>query len=175
MISMGNSVAEPVGSEQEQGRQYLTFMLGDEEYGVDILSVQEIKSGDATTKIPKTPSYIKGVMNLRGAIVPVIDLRERFSIQPAELQFMAVVVILNVVAEDRTRTIGAIVDSVTDVYMLRDDQIKPSPDFGSAINTEFIAGIATLDDHIVIVLNTNRIFSLEELSKMDELDIKTSE
>lgn len=173
MSSMGNSVADQLDS-QDQSNQYLTFMLGGEEYGVNILSVQEIKSGAETTKIPKTPSYIKGVMNLRGAIVPVIDLRERFSIKPAETQDMAVVVILNVVAEDRTRIIGAIVDDVSDVYVLTDEQIKPTPDFGTAISTEFIAGIATLEDHIVIVLNANKLFSLEELSKMDELDEQTS-
>ena len=173
MSSRGNSVADPVDS-QDQSSQYLTFMLGGEEYGVNILSVQEIKSGEETTRIPKTPSYIKGVMNLRGAIVPVVDLRERFSIKAAETQDMTVVVILNVVAEDRSRLVGAIVDDVSDVYVLSDQQIRPTPDFGSAINTEFINGIATLEDHIIIVLNSDKLFSLEELSKMDELDNKTT-
>jgi purine-binding chemotaxis protein CheW len=174
MSNMGNSVADPI-SVQDQNSQYLTFMLGGEEYGVNILSVQEIKSGEETTKIPKTPSYIKGVMNLRGAIVPVVDLRERFSIKAQQTRDLAVVVILNVVAEDRTRIIGAIVDDVSDVYVLADEQIKPTPDFGTAINTEFISGIATLEDHIVIVLNSNKLFSLEELSKLDELETRESD
>ena len=114
-------------------------------------------------------------MNLRGAIVPVVDLRERFSITAQQTHDLAVVVILNVVADDRTRTIGAIVDDVSDVYVLTDEQIQPTPDFGTAINTEFISGIATLEDHIVIVLNSNKLFSLEELSKMDELETRVSD
>ena len=173
MSSMSNSVTDPVET-QDQSSQYLTFMLGGEEYGVNILSVQEIKSGEETTKIPKTPSYIKGVMNLRGSIVPVVDLRERFAIKAAPSQGASVVVILNVVAEDRTRIIGAIVVDVSDVYVLKDEQIQPTPDFGSAISTQFISGIATLEDHIVIVLNSNKLFSLEELSKMDEIEDQLS-
>lgn len=152
--------------------QYLTFLLGDEEYGTDILGVQEITSRDAITRIPKTPPHIKGVMNLRGVIIPVVDLRERFRIAPRKVHEVNVIVILNVRAEDQDRSVGVIVDDVSDVYNLPPETIKPSPDFGTAISTEFIRGIATLKDRIVIIVDADRLFSLEELNAMDELEIE---
>ena len=157
-------------NQQIQTRQYLTFQLGGEEYGVNILNVEEIKSGDKITKIPKTPDYILGVMNLRGDIVPVVDLRERFQIKAPESLKHQVVIILNVKTEAGRRVVGVIIDDVSDVYDLSDDQIQPSPDLGNAISTEFIHGIATLASKIIIVLNSDRLFSMEELSKMADLE-----
>ena len=158
--------------DNEATEQYLTFMLGPEEYGVNILSVQEIKTGDTITPIPKTPVYIKGVINLRGAIVPVLDLRERFQIPEPETQRHEVVVLLTV--SGGKRMVGAIVDDVSDVYSLRTDQIKPSPELDSAISTQFIKGIATLDN-IIIVLDCDRLFGLEELSALNLLDDAAAE
>ena len=176
MRRMGNTSADPASSKAKAGQssQYLTFMLGGEEYGVNILNVQEIKSGAAITRIPKLPSYIKGVLNLRGVIVPVVDFRERFSVEAGNSREVTTVIILNVETAGQASTVGAIVDNVSDVYDLSDDQIKPTPDFGAAISTEFIEGIAILEGRTVIVLNSNKLFSLEELSKMDELDSKTT-
>jgi len=161
-----------LASSDGQGtRQYLTFFLGDEEYGVDILNVEEIKSGDRITRLPKTPDYILGVMNLRGDIVPVVDLRERFTIpRPENRVQREVVVILNIDSEAKKRVVGVIVDDVSDVYALSDDQVLESPDLGSSISTEFIRGIATLSSKIIIVLDSDRLFSLEELSRMDDLE-----
>ena len=169
---MNEAIAESliVETNGKETRQFLTFILGGEEYGVDILNVEEIKSGDKITKLPKTPEYILGVMNLRGDIVPVVDLRERFQISKASELNREVVVILNVEAETGKRIVGVIVDDVSDVYSLSDDQLQESPDLGTSINTEFIEGIATLASKIIIVLNSDRLFSIEELSRMDELE-----
>ncbi len=150
--------------------QYLSFLLGGEEYGVAILSVQEIKTGETVTAIPKTPDYIQGVMNLRGTIVPIVDLRARFNITAQRPHPIDVVVLLNIRGPDRERTIGAIVDDVLDVYSVLPEDIKPAPDFGSAISTRFLRGIATLSDRILLMLDTERLFSLEELSRLDELE-----
>ena len=150
--------------------QHLTFVLGTEVYAVDILCIEEIKSGETITKIPRTPEYIKGVMNLRGAIVPIVDLRERFDITPSTQRPVDVVIILTIKGPDGERTVGAIVDDVSDVLALSEEEIRPSPDLGSAISTEFIRGIATVEDQVIIILNPNRLFSLEELTRMDELE-----
>lgn len=150
--------------------QHLTFVLGTEVYAVDILCIEEIKSGETITRIPRTPDYIKGVMNLRGTIVPIVDLRERFGITPSTERPVDVVIILTVKHSDGQRTVGAIVDDVSDVLALPEDEIKPSPDLGSSIDTEFIRGIATVEDQIVILLNPNRLFSLEELTRMEKIE-----
>jgi purine-binding chemotaxis protein CheW len=169
---MSDTLISSAAGESRQVRtsQYLTFQLGGEEYGVNILNVEEIKSGDKITKIPKTPDYILGVMNLRGDIVPVVDLRERFQIKAPESLKHQVVIILNVKTDTGRRVVGVIIDDVSDVYDLSDDQIQPSPDLGNAISTEFIHGIATLASKIIIVLNSDRLFSMEELSKMADLE-----
>ena len=155
--------------------QHLTFILGKETYAVDILCVEEIKSGETITPIPRTPDYIKGVMNLRGAIVPVVDLRERFNIKPSSQRPVDVVIILNIETEDGRRTVGAIVDDVDDVVGFSEDSIKPSPDLGSKISTQFIHGIVTVDDQVIIALNQNRLFSLEELSRLDDVEAMAEE
>ena len=155
--------------------QHLTFVLGQESYAVDILCVEEIKSGETITPIPRTPEYIKGVMNLRGAIVPVVDLRERFHIKPSTQRPVDVVIILNIEAREGRRTVGAIVDDVADVLSISEKDIKPSPDLGSKISIEFIKGIVTADEDVVIVLNENRLFSLEELSRLDEVEAMAEE
>lgn len=155
--------------------QFLTFLLGGEEYAVDILSVVEIKSGDKITRIPKTPEYILGVMNLRGDIVPVVDLRERFMIEIPDSHAHEVVIIVSIkTSKSAQRLVGVVVDDVSDVYSLSEDQIKRSPEFGAAISTEFIRGIATLSSKIIIVLDCDRLFSLDELSKIEELEERLS-
>ena len=155
--------------------QYLSFLLGGEEYGVSILSVQEIRTGESLTPIPKTPDYIRGVMNLRGVIVPIVDLRSRFQITSDRPHDIEVVILLNIQGPDRPRTIGAIVDDVIDVYSVPAEELKPAPDFGSAISTRFLRGIATMSDRILLMLDTERLFSLEELNRLDDLDSSESE
>ena len=139
-------------------KQYLTFILAGEEYGVDILRVQEIKCWDNATQIPNTPGYIKGVINLRGTIVPIVDLRTRFKLDSIEYNKTTVVIVLKVIdSEGDERTMGFVVDAVSEVYNLANDQFKPAPDFGSVVNTEFIKGLATVDEKMVILLNIDHL------------------
>jgi purine-binding chemotaxis protein CheW len=123
-----------------QGGEFLTFRLGGEEYGIDILRVQEIRSYEQPTRIANAPAFIKGVVNLRGVIVPIIDLRLKLNCETAEYNTFTVVVVLNV----KGRVVGAVVDSVSDVLELTKDQIKPAPEMSSAIDAGFITGIGAV-------------------------------
>jgi purine-binding chemotaxis protein CheW len=147
--------------------QYLTFMLAGEEYGVDILRVQEIKGWDTVATIPNTPAYIKGVINLRGTIVPIIDLRERFGLEKLAYGPTTVVIILNVQSETRARVMGMVVDAVSDVYSLTDDQMKAPPEFGNAIDTQFVRGLATVDEKLMVLLDMDLLLNSGELAILD--------
>ncbi len=143
--------------------QYLTFMLGQEEYGVDILRVQEIKGWERATEIPNTPDYIRGVMNLRGTVVPIVDLRRRFDLESADYTNTTVVIVLKVEGEGdgQTRTMGFVVDAVSDVYNVSADSIQTAPDFGARVNTQFIRGLAVVEDKMVILLDFDRLVGLD--------------
>lgn len=146
-------------------QQYLTFLLAGEEYGVDILRVQEIKGWDSVTPIPNTPKYIRGVINLRGTIVPIIDLRLRFNLEQLEYGPTTVVIMLKVVSDTKqSRTMGIVVDGVSDVYNMPEQQIKPSPDFGTAVETDFVKGLATVNEKMVIILDIDHILNAKELN-----------
>jgi purine-binding chemotaxis protein CheW len=127
-------------SKTSQGGEFLTFRLGAEEYGIDILRVQEIRSYEQPTRIANAPSFVKGVVNLRGVIVPIIDLRLKLGCDSAEYNTFTVVVVLNV----KGRVVGAVVDSVSDVLELSKDQIKPAPELNSSVDASFITGIGTV-------------------------------
>lgn len=156
-----NTRKQPVGlgNDGDSADQYLTFMLNEEEYGVDILRVQEIKGWSSTTHIPNTPDYIRGVMNLRGAIVPIIDLRSRFMMPTIEHTATTVVIVLKVCAESGERTIGFVVDAVSDVYNVSIENFRPAPDFGGNVRTDFIRALATVDDKMVILLDIDVLVS----------------
>jgi purine-binding chemotaxis protein CheW len=126
-----------------QSGEFLTFRLGAEEYGIDILRVQEIRSYEQPTRIANAPAFIKGVVNLRGVIVPIIDLRLKLGCETAEYNTFTVVVVLNV----RGRVVGAVVDSVSDVLALTKDNIKPSPEMNSTVDSSFITGIGTVKNN----------------------------
>jgi len=150
-------------SQAENKNQYLTFILAGEEYGVDILRVQEIKGWDNVTKIPNSPHYIKGVMNLRGTIVPIIDLRVRFNLDTLTYNNTTVVIVLKIHSEDKDRIMGIVVDAVSDVYDITREQMKPAPDFGDVISIEFIEGLATVENKMVIILNIDHLLSSNEM------------
>ena len=154
-------VVEANGQFNSDGRsqQYLTFILGVEEYGVDILRVQEIKGWDTATEIPNTPDYIQGVMNLRGIIVPIIDLRKRFDLEKVEYGKTTVVIVLKVKSNDKERTMGFVVDAVADVYDVSEEQLKPPPDFGCKVGTEFVKGLATMDEKMIILLDIDQLMN----------------
>ena len=140
--------------------QFLTFMLGEEEYGVDILNVQEIRSWESATSIPNTPDYVLGVINLRGLVVPIIDLRKRFAMSKAEFGPATIIVIVRLLDHSKTsKTIGMVVDEVSDVYNISGDDIGEMPDLGSVVGTEFIKGVANVNEKMVIILNIDSLIN----------------
>ena len=139
--------------------EYLSFTLGAEQYGVDILKVQEIRGYDQVTRVPDAPDYIKGVINLRGTIVPVIDLRLKLRLDDARYDAFTVMIVLNV----DQRVVGIVVDSVSDVIELNAEQIRPTPEFGAAVDTRFINGIGTQDDRMLILLDIETLLDTAEL------------
>jgi len=150
--------------------KYLTFVLATEEYAIDILRVQEIKGWSKVTQIPNTPKYICGVINLRGTIVPIVDLRLRFHLDYQKYGSMTVVVVVNVISSNgKERIMGVVVNGVSDVYDVAEVNIKPPPDFGSVISTEFVKGLATVGDNMVIVLDIDKLLNSDELAIVDSL------
>jgi purine-binding chemotaxis protein CheW len=143
--------------------QYLTFVMDEEEYGVDILSVQEIRGWDKTTKIPNSPNYLKGVINLRGTIVPIVDLRVKFNLEEVEYTPVTVVIVLKLKFDEEERTVGIVVDAVSDVYSIPESDIRESPDVSNANNSQFIKGLASIDEKMVIILELAKLLDEQEL------------
>lgn len=139
--------------------QYLTFILGGEEYGVDILKVREIRGWESATNIPNTPEFVLGVINLRGHVVPIVDLRLRFSLPSADFDHSTVIVIVKVAHEDTERTVGMVVDAISDVYVVIDSEVHEAPDFGGAMATEFIKGLTTVDEKMVVLLDVDHLIN----------------
>lgn len=151
------------------GGEFLTFRLGGEEYGIDILKVQEIRSYEQPTRIANAPGFIKGVVNLRGVIVPIVDLRLKLGCDNAEYNDFTVVIVLNV----KGRVVGAVVDSVSDVLALNKDSIKPAPEMNSAVDTSFITGIGSLktdgNERMLILMDIEGLMASEEMGLIDTL------
>lgn len=141
--------------------QMLTFTLGDETYGVDILRVQEIRGWTPVTRIPQTPPHVLGVLNLRGSIVPIVDLRMRFMLQHAQYTPLTVIIVLSVESPAGRRDFGVVVDGVSDVIDVASTDIKPTPDLGSQVSTEFIEGLASVSERMVMVLDIDRLIGGE--------------
>lgn len=139
--------------------QYLSLRLGNEEYAIDILRVQEIRSYEVPTKMVNSPAFVKGVINLRGVIVPIVDLRLKLNLTKVEYNDFTVVIILNI----RGTVVGAVVDSVSDVVTLNAQAIKPAPQFESALEARFIVGLATLGERMLIVMNMDALMSNAEM------------
>lgn len=170
---MNNSEAvsgDFLSSENIHQNQYLTFLLGDEEYGVDILRVQEIRGWDSVTTIPNAPPFIRGVINLRGTIVSILDLRERFGLTSVEYNDLTVVVVLRVKDDnsDKERIMGVVVDAVSEVYHINEEDLKDAPDLGYAVNMDYMSGMATMDDKMIIVLDIDHLMSLKDIDEMEK-------
>jgi purine-binding chemotaxis protein CheW len=145
-------------------QEFLSFTLGKEEYGIDILKVQEIRGYDAVTAIANSPEFIKGVINLRGIIVPIVDMRIKFNLGNVDYNQFTVVIILNVAS----RVVGMVVDSVSDVLMLTPDQIKPTPEFSASLGTEYLMGLATVDKRMLILVDIEKLMSSDDMALMNE-------
>ena len=144
-------------------REYLTFRLGAEEYGIDILKVQEIRGYEQPTRIANAPSFIKGVVNLRGVIVPIVDMRLRFGLGSAEYNSFTVVIILNV----RNRVIGIVVDSVSDVLELPPDAVRDAPEMSSMVDSSYILGLGTVGERMLILVDIERLMTGAEMGLVD--------
>jgi len=144
-------------------REFLAFTLGKEEYGIDILKVQEIRGYESVTRIANSPDFVKGVMNLRGIIVPIVDMRIKFNLGAPTYDQFTVVIILNIGG----RIVGMVVDSVSDVMALPSSRIRPAPDVGTALNTDFLMGLGTVDERMLILVDIDMLMSSPEMGLIE--------
>lgn len=147
--------------------QYLTFLMGEEQYAVDILSVQEIRGWDKPTELPHCPTYIKGVINLRGTIVPIMDIRQRFNVGRAEYGPTTVVIILKTESAKSSRIMGIVVDAVSDVFKFASDSLKAAPEFDCHMDIEFITGLANVSDQMIVVLDIDKVLDVERMQEIE--------
>ena len=144
--------------------QFLTFKLGDEVYGVDVLQVREVLDAVPVTKVPRSPEFMLGVINLRGSVVPVVDMRRKFGMASADQSRDTCIVVMEIALEGETTVIGALADAVEEVLELNESQIEPAPKLGTRLNTEFIRGMGKREEQFIILLEVDKIFSADELS-----------
>ena len=149
--------------EDDTNRELLVFALGKEEYGIDILQVQEIRGYDAVTGIANAPNFIKGVINLRGNIFPIVDLRIKFALGNVVYDQFTVVIIINV----SQRTMGIVVDGVSDVMTLATDQLRDAPEFGSALDTAYILGLGTVEDRMIILVDIEKLMTSADMALVE--------
>ena len=154
---------KPVSAGVAERQEFLTFTLGSEEYGIEILKVQEIRSYEQVTKIANSPDFIKGVVNLRGIIVPIVDMRIKFNLGNADYTEFTVVIILNVAG----RVVGMVVDSVSDVIALSGEQIRPAPDFSSTLDVAYITGLGTVDKRMLILVDIEKLMTGSDMALID--------
>lgn len=163
-MSDGSGMPAAAGSVVSGGGEFLAFRLGAEEYGMDILKVQEIRGCDAVTRIARAPEFIKGVINLRGVIVPIVDLRVKFGLGGVVYDQLTVVIVLNV----GDRVVGIVVDSVSDVLTLSAQSIKAAPAFASSFDTRYVTGIAAVDERMLIMVDIERLMLSSDMALGDE-------
>ena len=168
---MNDTQANDAGiAERGAERQFLSFLLGDEAYGVDILRVQEIRGWTPVRALPDVPDYVKGVLDLRGVIVPVIDLRTRFNLARQDYAPTTVVIILSIRGEAETgRLVGAVVDAVSDVLDVVADALRPAPKLGCCVGSRYLTGMVTVNGRMVVMLDADRLFADDELALLDEV------
>jgi len=149
-------------------QEYLTFILQGEEYGVDILCVQEIRVCSSVTELPNKPNYIKGVINLRGVIIPIIDLRLRFGQPTLDYDEQTVTIILRQQSNTSTMVVGIVVDAVSDVYKFTNQAIRKAPAFGSSIDSCFLKGLASVDEKLIILLDSDSLLNEDDLYQIND-------
>ena len=157
--------SKPAMGVSAERQEFLSFTLGKEEYGIEILKVQEIRSYEQPTTIANAPAFIKGVVNLRGIIVPIVDMRVKFNLASAEYNDLTVVIVLNVAG----RVVGMVVDAVSDVISLAAGQIRPAPDFSSSFDVKYITGLGTVDERMLILVDIEKLMSGSDMALMDQV------
>lgn len=161
---MSEAIAQSKQQEQGSNLEVLVFTLGGEEYGIEILKVQEIRGYSNVTRIANAPDFVKGVTNLRGVIVPIVDLRLKFALGDAEYNEQTVVIVLNI----GERVVGAVVDGVSDVLTLTPDQVKTAPDFGTSnLSTDYLLGLGSIEDRMLILVDIEKLMTSRELELVD--------
>lgn len=156
------------GAMVQKGGKYLTFSLAKEEYGVGILKVKEIIGMMPVTSVPQTPNFVKGVINLRGKVIPVIDLRLKFGIEAADYTERTCIIVVEITGEHSSVLVGIVVDSVSEVIHLKSEDIEETPTFGTRLNVEYILGMAKTNDGVKILLDIDRVLSSQEISLLDK-------
>jgi purine-binding chemotaxis protein CheW len=164
MHPQANSAAAPKGASTTSLREFLAFKLGAEEYGIDILRVQEIRSYEQPTRIANAPSFIKGVVNLRGVIVPIVDMRLKFDLEQASYDAFTVVIVLNIA----NRIMGMVVDGVSDVITLTPEQLRPVPEFNSSIASDHLLAIGAIEDRMLILVDIEKLMSSSEMGLIED-------
>lgn len=149
---------------EAQTREFLVFSLGDEEYAIDILKAQEIRGYENVTRIASAPPFIKGVTNLRGVIVPIVDLRIKFNLDRVEYDGQTVVIVVNVSG----RVVGVVVDGVSDVLSLTPEQIKPAPEFGLSLSSDYLSGLASLESRMLVLVDIDKMLTSEEMALVEK-------
>ena len=162
-----------VAKEAVEQQQYLTFLLADEEYAISILKVKEIIEYDTVTKVPKTPKWIRGVINLRGGVVPVIDLAVKFGLEERPVTKTTCIVILEGQFEDQSTTVGVVADAVSQVMELTTEKIQRVPEFGTRVKVDYLLGMAQLSKKFALLLDVDKVISTDEL--LDELAARTGQ
>lgn len=168
LVVKKQSTSDGVLAVQEQQGQYLTFIVGKEKLGINIHDVKEIIEISNITRVPMTPDYIKGVINLRGNVVPVVDLSARLSNDISTLTKRSCIVLVEVVTDDDSQSIGMLVDQVNEILEIPEENIQPAPEFGAEIRVEFIQAMGRVDDDFIILLEINRVLSVSELSQLSK-------
>jgi purine-binding chemotaxis protein CheW len=161
-------------AEEEQARQYLTFLLGGEMFAIGILNIKEIIEYGALTEVPMMPEFIRGVINLRGAVVPVVDLSARFGRKRTDITRRTCIVIIEVETDDEKHDVGVVVDSVSEVLEIPATEIEPAPSFGTKIRADFIAGMGKVGGKFVIILSVNNVLSLDDLAMLEQAGAEAS-
>jgi len=176
-IEQKDSTAEiaVVEKNEAESQQYLTFLLGEKVYGLEIINIKEIIEYGDVTEVPMTPDFISGVINLRGTVVPVIDLSQRFSGVPTKLAKRTSIIILELKNEDMKIEIGVTVDMVNEVLDIKTTDIEPAPSLGSQIQTNFIKGMAKVEGTLLILLDVKNVLSVDELSQVGSINTVNSE
>ena len=161
-------MGQAVKAMEEREGKYLTFTLADEEYGIGILKIKEIIGMMTVTTVPQTPEFVKGVINLRGKVIPVIDLRLRFGMESMDYTERTCIIVVEIDGTAGTVQIGIVVDSVSEVLNIKADEIEDTPTFGTRLNTDYILGMAKMEGSVKILLDINRVLKAEEVELLDQ-------
>ena len=155
----------------EQATQFLTFIMAEEEYGVEILDVQEIRGWEACTEIPNMPAYVKGVINLRGTIVPIVDLRQKFGLEHIEYSAITVVIVVKVLVDNKSKVMGLVVDAVSDVHTIAHSEINLPPQLGPDNGPSVIRGLVSIKDKMVVLLSSSLLLDLEQFQDIENMNM----